>query len=582
MTTCIPYVVYALLVLQYPLVWERLWKSVPLWDAFPLIQSGLLGAATLALLLADLPRVIDFCRRCRGAMRLPLWALGLLGIHSLLYFHTGMEAMLTGPARGLLLLLAAVHFRVFARTLPAVLFGLAGLSAVIAVREYFTGGYPYGLTGNWNWSGTLLLVGFPALGVLLHRRIGFIVGWLAAVALLVAAYPGLSKGALLAGCAAPLILLAAGHPRFRRPLFYTAIGVVLVGGIVFHRQLAAFLASDIRLPMWRATLRLSLDHWFTGGGPARFDSEIMPYLGVDYFWSSPVERHLHPHNEILYLWSTWGVAGLLFALAVLAVLWRELKGFVRRPRRWNGFLLYAALVLLIHGMFDLTLNRWPPGLLALLIFGTLWGAAVGSGARPPGGAGWGRLAGVLLLLPALYAGYDAAESAWHFREARLARAAGNVTAWRDSLRQSVAIRPTAENLYAAARCELYDRRDPRAALRYLERIRPETGIENIEHNHNLRGRCLLLLGDDTQAIRYFRKEQRNFPLGIGNAWLLLTASRRAAPESEWRKHEKELRDLLTLRRLKPEVIPYLLRYPDEDIHPIRLPAHFRLPPETAP
>ena len=570
--------IYLLIVLQYPLAWGRLFDSVPYWHEFQLIPSGGIGLIALILLLPDLERVTDFCRSLRRSARWPLWALGLLLCCSLFYSYYGLEAMLLGPERLFLLLLAAVHYRAFRKTLPLFLLLLAAASCAVNLREFLQHRMLFGLTGNWNWSATLLLVGFPALGLLLRRRWAVAVGAGLGLAAALSGYPAFSRGALLAAAAAALILLLLRYPRYARRLLPLAALAVLVLAVIGHHRLPELLQQDNRPALWRASLALGADNLLAGVGPTAFESALPAYLPEDYFLSRyAASRHTHPHNELLYWWNSWGLAGLVLIAAVAAVWLRAARNFQRHPRPVTGYLLFASLTFLLHGMLDLTIAVWPGNLLLFLLLGTLWGEATHRPERQFPRSRIGLAGAAVLTFAALLGMPGPVAAGWHYRQALIHRSRNRIPEWREALLRSIDARATPTNLYAAARCALFDYHDPELALEFLSRIRPETGVVNLDHNQGLRARTLALLGQPAEALHYFELEQRNFPLSVVNAYFRYRLLQQLRDTERAEAAAAQLRAILDRRRLRPEVIPYLLRHTDQDDNGSDIPEPYRLP-----
>ncbi len=250
-----------------------------------------------------------------------------------------------------------------------------------------------------------LLLGFAAL--LLTRARG---GWLAAAAGL-ACVAWLSRRALTARWrvwAVPLVLgagvaLVLGDGRQLLAPKVTPQGPLHSGGDV---------TAQVRLSVWRGTLRLVADQPLLGLGLGRFRERFAP-------WREPWEAALpgreglptevdHPHNELLLPFAEGGVAAGLCLLAFLALT------LARAARRAfaaqdgaaaadGGLSDRAALALLVAGTVAALLqNAWTTPGTALPFF-----AAAGWAWRPPRAAavaGAGARAFTRLALGALLVG----------------------------------------------------------------------------------------------------------------------------------------------------------------------------------
>ncbi len=570
----VSFFLYFAIALQFPLAWGRVFAPIPYWNEFQLLANGSAGGLALVFLLLDFERTLAFFRRCSGINRWPFWVLGLIAFTSLLHANGGFESMMLGPARLLLLLLAAVYAREFMRTLPLALFGVGVVSAMISIREVASGQISYGLSGNWNWSNTLMLIGLPALGVILRRRIGFFIGGGAALLLVALGGMHFSVAALLCAAGALfLLLLLARRKGWLSPICLIA-AVVLFGLLILAIRGMHF---DVRPILWTASIRLGLDHFLAGVGPAGVGSALGGYIAPDYYLLPfAAAHHPHPHNEVLFFWNAWGIAGLALALTGALALYSSLRLFCRRPHYIPGYILFVALTIAGHGMLDVTASAWPLGPILWLSLGILWGGTI-SVRRvkmfPRNKVAIFAAAALLLVSTVMLA--QSACSSYYFREALLHRQANRLEAWREALDKSIEARPTAWNLYAAARCALFDFQDPTSALDYLSRIQPETGVVNIDHNQGLRARILFLLGFPAEALHYAELEQKNFPLGVANMDFRNYLILRQRGEADWKIADHELAEILRVRKLRRTAIPYLQRHMELDVNGTDIPRKFR-------
>ena len=153
-----------------------------------------------------------------------------------------------------------------------------------------------------------------------------------------------SRGAVAAvAVGAYWTLVAARVPRGRRrtvlllaPLVLAAVALAVATQVDHPAVTSALTTLRYRLDYWRATLRVLAGggHWATGVGLENFGHHY-----VEHKLARAPEEVADPHNLVLSVWSTLGLAGLagLVSLAVVAVrAWRhrgEARGGSPHPPR---------------------------------------------------------------------------------------------------------------------------------------------------------------------------------------------------------------------------------------------------------
>jgi O-antigen ligase len=199
-----------------------------------------------------------------------------------------------------------------------------------------------------------LLVAIPALLSERWRRTGVAIAVIGAIGVLAT----VSRGALI-GLPAGIVLALWLTGRLR------AIMTVIGGLVVLAGALAVFAGNRLfdaggegsepsRILIWRAALRMIRDFPFSGIG---LDQFYMTY-GTRYI--SPAgwpERYTsHPHNILLDMWLSLGIAGV--ALLVIAVAWMVYR-FIRLQREAvdarSALAIAGAAALaagLVHGFVD--------------------------------------------------------------------------------------------------------------------------------------------------------------------------------------------------------------------------------------
>ncbi len=158
----------------------------------------------------------------------------------------------------------------------------------------------------------------------------------------------------LAGILAAVLILTISNP---------------VRTTVLHKFSSEEWSTKVRLFTWAETTNM-LDHnWLLGAGLGGYQAAMQPF-----HQATALEIFLYPHNIILNFWSELGLPGLLLFLALLIVFFRQLCAppvfpvkkslaransqqssssvFVQNIAVWRFPLLWAFLVLLIHGLVD--------------------------------------------------------------------------------------------------------------------------------------------------------------------------------------------------------------------------------------
>lgn len=97
--------------------------------------------------------------------------------------------------------------------------------------------------------------------------------------------------------------------------------VILIALLSGYTRIAHWIATDIRMYIWRGTLRMIGAKPITGWGPGNFPF-IYPYYRVrEYFLqttATPVT--IHAHNEYLQLLAEIGIVGLLLFLGLIGII----------------------------------------------------------------------------------------------------------------------------------------------------------------------------------------------------------------------------------------------------------------------
>ena len=571
------------IILSYPLAWGKIISgTVPYWGSVPFFDLNALPFLFLALPLLSPENLLALWRRDS----ISRWLLILTAVNFLSAILS--QFRLPGPPDRfcialfyLLLPLAGCAWAdCWKRQLPFFFTGLALVTLIINFNEFFHNLEPIGLSGNWNWNQTLLAVSLPFPFLLLcrkHARLIILAAAAAAVFLLWLLFPhNTSRAVILAVPGAALLLLCSRFGSNSRIRVLPAI-LVAAGGVALFltvmlahpAPIAAELNADSRLQLWRGAFDLVNNNILFGVGPGRFEDVIPHYLPEDYFRTPFVaDRHPHPHNEILLYLSNFGVTGLIWAVLLITVLVRGIIRLRSFDRIGLG-LAFAALVLLLHGQLDVLLSTPLAGGIFLLLAGMFWK----SGAPRPEPVQTAipvrarRIAALFCILAGVYIAWGNFASGLALRSARLARDRGDVPKASADLQKSLNVKPTPQAYLFQGSIELFDRKDPVAAANAFGELEKRLGLFNYSHANGLMARALASSGREKEALVYFEREQRNFPLsGLNAGFVLMVLRRNASPEIVSAAEER-FHTVMAAKGLTPADFPLLLRNPLWDDSP---------------
>ena len=304
-------------------------------------------------------------------------------------------------------------------------------------------------------------------------------------------------------------------------------------------------------------------HPLAGSGPGRFESEIPSFLPARYFEGDfPAERHPHPHNQLLKFLAEFGLSGAVLFAAYCLILYRS--GRRVKAGEDSMILWVIAGMLTLHGMVDVLLEEWPLNVVWLLALGVLWGENVEwKSADIPemekSEVYW-PLRVVQIIFAVLLAVQVVREGTGSFY-ARRAKLGGGAEDWARSRVWKV----TPENLYAGAMHSLFDRKDPQAALQFLQRVELETTYRNYLHNQGLTARCLAVTGKLAESLPYFEAEQRNYPVSAVNLYFHAQVLQKIGRSSEAEDKLAAMRKILAERGRTEADLPALIRNPAEEL-----------------
>jgi len=291
--------------------------------------------------------------------------------------------------------------------------------------------------------------------------------------------------------------------------------------------LVAAAAADIRLPLWRETVRMIGRNPVFGVGPGNFRREFSAYRSADQMARGVAGAVTeHPHNELLHLAAE---LGLPFALAWLALL-APLAVGPGRGAFWRCA-HFSACIILGHAMLDKTLVQPPTSLLGLIMLGLclrrVWRARVFP-------AAWRTRRARLLAAGAvatacaalgLFAGLQHGLGTWYIRRGAILESRGRFRDAYDAYCVAAGVRPRDVHAHAYAGTVANSRlRDPQLALRHLNeawQLEPNFG-----HINGQVASALLDLGNDAGAKTFFERECGLFPCDLAAHEQLLACRQR--------------------------------------------------------
>ena len=561
--TVAAWILLTLPLFAYPLEWLTWFDSrLSAWDLVGLFTLPVLAMAALAVLLytgiADL-------RRAVGASRVDLIFVSaavlllLLSLGRSVYLGRRLE-----PAEWFLPLVplaGMVLSREILRILPA--WG----TLVLAVLLCFTWHFPLciGLPGNWNWNFSLLAVLIPA-PFLLSRRLPARHFWLAvlAAALFLTAISsayrelvprGTIVGVVAASAALWLLWKIPGRQRLLIILLGCGAGIAMFLSIWLGPADSTIRSS--RFWLWRGSMELALSRSLVGVGEGNFSRHINPLLPREYYFSDYATNfHPHPHNEFLAVWCTHGVMGVVAILFLTLAAGTGFRSF-SAVRTWCFWLV---LVLSVHGQFDVLLGTPLAGTLWLVVGGALAGRPRRGGVSHPAGGLAGAVLTVTLAVVVFCSG-------WWARESLLSSRSGDPVSAKRQLEKSLAWLETAEARYRLGMVELFDFRNPRAAIPHFEKLAP-----GYVHSNGYLARAYAAAGDPETALRYFDRESNAYPMSALNAFWELEVMRVGGYDPVVLSSlRSRLVYLLKLRGLSIERIDELIAKPTWDDLPLRNP-----------
>jgi len=584
--------------------WRQMIVFLPILFAYPMLiihgtafDLKLFTPATLAMLAMAVtlwtPKKLANAFACNGFFpALPIAAMALIGaIHFAFDGHWDFEALCA--------CLVWLAFPVFSWTnakecrngifLLLSLFWL--INMLFLISAIATGGEADGIPGNRNWAATLSLMAAPfpiwfAWRLLPATRLGMalkiIATTLIAISTLWSLFPCDSRGAWLAlGCAGTLFIFLEAKDKWRKILVAVGIAIAIAAVALaytkFQDNIARVIADDVRLPLWESVISMLKEHTAIGVGQVNFESEFATFRSPEYFLNhNAAVRTNHPHNDLLFIWTGFGLPGLLAWLALLVYPIMLFMVSYRRRTIESKLVFFSLLAVLTHGMFDLVLYEWPTAMLGLLLLGLLWAETWPVlDAQEDKFDGerilcWtAKSAAAIIALAALAsAGLCMASHMYSGRadeiKEKMDKAGAPLVAGYNNIASELH-RTDPAVLYKTATHAYLHAKNTDLTLDALDRM-DNTPWWNFAHANAFRAKCLLLKGRNTEAELYMLKEIANYPLQSLPLYSLLLLYRQTGQVEKEKIIIAALDGILKIRGLSEADFKAILANPDLDLH----------------
>ncbi|MDR0932309.1 MAG: O-antigen ligase family protein [Victivallales bacterium] len=569
-----------------PLAFGKLFfGEIPLFGEVVGVNFALYGLLALGVLGGDAGKLSVLSRSSRF-LRIFAVVAGFGVILSLVQqflYGRNLSAFFYAIAIFILPLSGLLLARDLRRMLPLFFLILFLLSSGITLREWSMGKFAVGLAGNWNWNWSLLAVSAPALVFFLPFRryrvsVGAIIALFVGVGQFVWGGQYASRGTLISCIIATLWLVFAAYlhrkPKIRPWIARFAIILsIALGAVVYYGvrsgDFSRHLPGENRLMLYEGAIKLGESNFWCGVAPDRFEGEIPHFLPESYYDSDyATDRHPHAHNELLYLWCSFGVVGVVWFILIACAGIRA--AILRRCSDERILLaLWAWSVLFLHGEVDVLLQTPLSGGIFLLLTGVLLGVGIPQKKDYPVGrcnrllAGGFFIAAFGLLILNL-------SSSWHCRNGKLALLDGDILEAHKELQQSVSILPTAENLYTLAAVELFNFKNPANAETALRQINTQLRLSSYSHSAGRLARSLAAQGKLQESLPFFEQESLNFPRSAVNLFLWQSVLRELGRRQEADALQNRCTSLLKSKDVRPHEFIYLMQNQELDDSPLQL------------
>lgn len=455
----------------------------------------------------------------------------------------------------------------------------------------------HGITGNINFTTALLILSLPFLLFYLYRFLRDRKNVSKRKAVLFLFPVVLCGGAILLQCGSRgaflglfcvslLFLYLHFSDRLRRIMLYSGLFCLICGTLLFVRfgvePLSRAIANEDRPFFYAGTVNMILDHPLLGVGGVSFENAFVKYKPLEYFFARYVaDRSNHPHNQELYMLSSYGVIAYL---AWLFLLYFPVFVLLRRIYRRQSMdpeiklSLFLFLSALFHSQFDLIFYFFPTYLILLILLGLFWhevfirkqdsASAVKVGSKT---VFVFRLAGLLFCCLACLSAAKAIYSSWMTwrlmtlpmsRAERLALISRIAEFAPDEYKQNYALLILSEKLKA-----------PEVTLKVANAMLG-SNIPNYGHLHFVRAAALARLGDLPGAYEAYRLDAENYPLTVRPYLAMISLARRMGRNELLPSLESALNERLKLREISPGMLEAIRKDAFYDMRPWSIPKEY--------
>ncbi len=577
--------------LFYPLLLPTLLFPVAYQSYLILFTSGTLSIMALSGCFLDYKKTLAFCRNnLLPAVLIGIIALGCL-LHFLLDQNYSLDYFFSSIVWISIPLFVAVNHNFFEKYLPYFLVLLAFLNFIQLTKELLTPEAICGITGNWNWSGALIVISIPFL-MLFISKIGWLLKWNSLVVkvlnILIVPFAFYyiylcdSKGVWCALVMSAIVCLGVQYRNkhsIRRALLWI-IPAALIAVVIFLysggiAKLGAFMLRDVRTQLWTGTLHLIGDNFLFGVGQPLFESAYASYNPVEYYLNYfATDRNPHPHNHLLLFLASNGIFSFIAWLILLVLpIWKCALCSTRSGNLRMKLYFFIILFLFFHGLLDMTLEVWPLNTIFLMILGIFWGRywKTSQNAKEilfvPRTVRMSAIICFTILMSAMAIQlYRNSLSSYYYRKAHIARELGATESALPFYNKSITLKPTPESIYQAALIAFYDLKNPTLCQYYLDRMENLTAFRNYANNNGLEAKALYLQGRRRDSLKYFQQETRNFPLSSINWYFYYKVLKETGLDDEAKAAYDKLSQSLAVKGLRFEHIPLLIKNPRLDMH----------------
>ncbi len=575
-------ILFLAILLKFPLALPYCFYPIPYHSALEICSDAAICALALFFILIKLPNGLSKGRELFISALIFSIVILLQGIKlSFFRFDYALTALLP--------VVLVIFSRFYARECLSLLFPALSilwlLNLCMTLKEIITGSTHYGITGNWNWSATLLActavaIIFQVGRLISNRQIKLITQGLILILSIYqwTLYP--SRGALLALLSSILLLLLLKlHQKYplAAKITVSAIAVCLVLSFIIvliniNLPTFDFLRDDARYYLVVAALKIIRDNILLGISPELYESFALAANLPEYFLKPfTAERSPHPHNELLFIAASYGIPALA---TWLYLIFRPISNIIKNLQPLNLLLLFIFFMFFISGMVDVILNNWPVKYLFFIIVGIFWRLYLG-GFSHSNPFRVKRICCTFAFCAFLYYSLSVLGASWFMRQAMIEQDKGNKPLAYRLFVRSADISPKPFPLYRAGTIALFDAKDPDLALPHFLNIPKLTGINNYLGTNGMIARIYAVKKQPEKAITYFEKELKLYPYSIINWNFYGQTLKSMQRDQEAAKALEQYEKSIQLKGLSPEHLPYIFKNQMYDLKPFLLKNNLR-------